>query len=131
MTRLLTESGARVPARLKTVVAVQQRSTCDERRWTQSFPRTRRRPPAPPPTYRKPGPVAGRWPPAGRDVDGEVGVPRSIVRIRARWPAGRSDRNVSRTLPRYAARNAPFAGLLEPGGARMRRLRLRSSITVL
>jgi len=47
MTRLLTESGARVPARLKTVVTVQQRSTCDERRRTQSFPRTRRRPPAP------------------------------------------------------------------------------------
>ena len=34
-----------------------QRSTCDERRRTRSFPRTRRRPPAPPPTYRKRGPV--------------------------------------------------------------------------
>src|SRR6516225_2292281 len=63
MTRLLTEPGPR-DGSPEDGPTVQQHD--DERRGTQSFPRTRRRPPAPLPTYRTSSQRPWWWPRARR-----------------------------------------------------------------
>ena len=97
------EPGARVPARLKTVLLSGSKYQRCSRGGTQSFPRTRWRPPAPRPAY-----SAGPRQPRRQALS--PGSPRRCQRM-----PGAPQGAWRRTRPRRRARPAPSRNRAAPG----------------